>query len=184
MKERTLIVIKPDGMRHEKKIISHYEKHGLKIISKKTLKIDKKVAEKHYPASDEQIIGMGNKTITASKENRIYDKVMELFGTEDPRMIGLKLREWLIKFITSAPVTAVILEGEDAITLTRKITGFTDPSSADKETVRGSLGTDSIAKANSEGRPVMNLVHASGSKREAENEISLWFPELKKPLNL
>jgi len=180
MKERTLIVIKPDGMQHEKKILSYYEKAGLKIATKKTLKIDRKFAEKHYSASDEQVVGMGNKSIVASKENGIYDKMINLFGTEDPRQIGMKLREWLIGFITSAPVTAIILEGKDAIALTRKITGFTDPSSADKETVRGSLGTDSIAKANNEGRPVMNLVHASGSKEEATMEISLWFPGVKK----
>ncbi len=179
MKERTLIVIKPDGMKHEKRILSYYEKAGLKIAARKTLKIDRKFAEKHYSASDEQVFGMGNKSIVASREIGIYDKMKELFGTEDPKEIGMKLREWLIQFITSAPVTAVVLEGDDAVLSTRKITGFTDPSSADKGTIRGSLGIDSIAKANSEGRPVMNLVHASGSKIEAESEIGLWFPEIK-----
>ncbi len=56
-------------------------------------------------------------------------------------------------------------------------TGFTDPSTAEKGTIRGDLGTDSILKANQEQRPVYNLIHASGSLEEAEKEINLWFGE-------
>lgn len=69
----------------------------------------------------------------------------------------------------------LLLEGEDAINVARKITGFTDPATAKKGTIRGDLGTDSILKANQEARPVYNLIHASGSQEEAEKEIKLWF---------
>ncbi|MAH42498.1 hypothetical protein CL614_02115 [archaeon] len=47
--------------------------------------------------------------------------------------------------------------------------------SADKGTLRGDLGQDSILQANKEGRPVRNLVHASGNPEEAAKEIKLWF---------
>jgi nucleoside-diphosphate kinase len=179
MKEQTLIIIKPDGMAHAKKIISYYEKVGLKNVAQKTVKIDKKFAEKHYAATDEQIVGMGNKTIQASKDSGNYEKMKKIFKTEDPKKIGTKLRKWLIKFITSKPVLVLVLEGNDAIQLARKVTGFTDPAKAEKGTVRGDLGVDSIVKANSEGRPVMNLVHASGDAAEARRELALWFPELR-----
>jgi nucleoside-diphosphate kinase len=72
----------------------------------------------------------------------------------------------------------MVLEGEgEAIALARKVTGFTDPTQADKGTIRGDLGNDSIAKANSEGRPTKNLIHASGNPEEAAKEIALWFGE-------
>lgn len=178
MIERTLIVIKPDGMPHAKKIIDYYTKAGLRIIARKEIHIDKKFAEKHYAATDEQIIGMGNKTIQASKDSGNYEKMKKIFGTEDPKKMGMKLRDWLIKFITSKPVLALVLEGGNAVALARKITGFTDPAQADKGTIRGDLGTDSIVSANADGRPVRNLVHASGNASEAERELALWFPEL------
>jgi len=176
--ERTLIIIKPDGTSNESRIISYYEKAGLKVIVKKVVKIDEDFAEKHYVATDEQILGMGNKTLQASKSSDQYENMKKIFGTEDPRAIGTKLREWLIKFITSDPVTAFVLEGDDAVAAARKITGFTDPAKAEKGTIRGDLGIDSIVDANLECRPVKNLVHASGTREEAEKEIALWFPEL------
>jgi nucleoside-diphosphate kinase len=56
------------------------------------------------------------------------------------------------------------------------VTGYTDPEMAEKGTVRGDLGIDSITKSTEEGRAVENLVHASGNPSEAETELRLWFP--------
>jgi len=177
--ERTLMVIKPDGMDKKDGIISYYTKAGLKIITQKQVQISEKQAGEHYAATDEQVLGMGNKTIEASVRTGNLEKMKKIFGTDDPRAIGMKLREWLIKFITSEPVMAYVLEGENAVTLTRKITGFTDPAQAEKGTVRADFGSDSIVNANSDGRPVRNVVHASGNVEEAKREIRLWFPEMK-----
>ena len=181
MIERTLVVIKPDGVRRglEKEIISRYEKVGLKIVARKTLRIDKIFAEKHYAATEEQIVGMGNKTLNASKENNKIDEMKKIFRTEDPRKIGKMLRDFMINFITSGTVVAIVLEGEDAVQKVRDVTGFTDPPRAEKGTIRGDFGEDSIVKANFEKRAVANLVHASGSREEAKREIKLWFGELK-----
>jgi nucleoside-diphosphate kinase len=171
-KERTLVVIKPDAMKQNiaGKIIAKFEENDLKIIGMKIKKVEKDFAEKHYTDSDEQIIGMGNKTLGSGEE-----VAKKLFGTTDPKEIGIKLRAWLIDFITSTPVIAMVLQGPEAIQKVRKIVGFTDPSKAEKGTIREELGTDSIAKANQEGRATENLVHASGSAEEADSEIALWF---------
>ncbi len=177
--EQTLIIIKPDGMEKADEIISYYKKAGFSIVMQKTLQIDMALAEKHYAATDEQVVGMGSKTIEASRKTGNTENMRRIFGTDEPRAIGMKLREWLIKFITSQPVTAMVLEAENGVALARKVTGFTDPAQAEKGTVRGDLGTDSIVGANSEGRPVRNLVHASGNMEEAQREIKLWFPEMK-----
>lgn len=148
MMERTLILVKPDGMKRKLvgEIISRYEKAGLKIVAMKMVKVNRKFAQIHYPKSKQQIVGMGHKTLNATGE----DGAKKIFGTTDPWKIGLKLREWMIKFLVSAPVIAFILEGEDAVQLVRKVTGFTDPSRAEKGTIRGDLGIDSIIKANRE----------------------------------
>jgi nucleoside-diphosphate kinase len=177
MMERTLILIKPDAMEKNlgEKIIKRYTDAGLKVVARKTMQADRTLAEQHYPDTDSQIIGMGNKTIQAAKEAGKPGDVMKLFGTEDPRKIGLQLRQWLVEFITSRPVIALVLEGENAIQNVRQITGFTDPSRADKGTIRGDWGSDSIDKANNEKRATQNLVHASGNPEEAAKEIALWF---------
>jgi len=172
MIERTLVLLKPDAIERKLtgKIISRFEEEGFKIIAMKMQKIDKKFAEQHYVASDEQIIGMGKKTLDATG-----NEAKKLFGTDDPRKLGEMLRKWSINFISSAPVIAMVLEREDAIAYARKIGGFTDPSKADKGTIRHNFGQDSILKSNREKRATENLVHLSGNKEEAEKEIKLWF---------
>lgn len=73
----------------------------------------------------------------------------------------------LISFITSAPVFAMVLEGEDAVNISRHIIGATNPSEASLGTIRGDLGL-------TVGR---NVVHGSDSVESAEREIALWFDE-------
>jgi len=174
MIERTLVLLKPDAIerRLAGKIISRFEDEGFRIVEMKMRKIDKKFAEKHYAATDEQIIGMGKKTLEATG-----NEAKKLFGTDDPRKLGETLRKWSIDFISSAPVIAMVLEREDAIAYARKIGGFTDPSKADKGTIRHDFGEDSILKANREKRATKNLIHLSGNREEAKKEIILWFEQ-------
>lgn len=175
--ERTFVMIKPDAMKKNLagEIIKRYQEAGLRIVGIKAVFPHKELAEKHYPDHEKQIVGMGKKTIESCKERGESETLIDLFNTEDPKEIGLVLREWLITFITSHPVIAIVLEGEDAVQKVRKMTGFTDPSKAEKGTIRGDLGTDAIHIANKEKRATENLVHASGNLEEAKNEICLWF---------
>jgi len=173
MIERTLVIVKPDGVKRNlvDEILKRYTDAGLKIVARKTVTATKELAEKHYTDSEEQIVGMGNKTLAVAGE----DGTRKIFGTNNPREIGMVLRGWSIEFLISGPVVAVVLEGEDTVEKVRKITGFTDPSKAEKGTIRGDLGDDSILKANEERRATRNLIHAAGNKEEAGREIKLWF---------
>jgi nucleoside-diphosphate kinase len=175
--ERTLVLVKPDGIERNLvgEIIRRYESQGLKIVAMKMVKVSRDFAEKHYQASDQQISGMGNKTLNAARDSNRMGEVKTIFGTEDPKKIGTLLREWLVKYLVSSPVIALVLEGDNAVEHVRKITGFTDPSKAEKGTLRGDLGKDAIIWANNERRATKNLVHASGNLDEAKVEVALWF---------
>lgn len=78
---------------------------------------------------------------------------------------GKPFYEKLISFITSAPVFAMVVEGEDAVAVSRHIIGSTNPSEAAPGTIRGDLGL-------TVGR---NIIHGSDSVESAQREISLWF---------
>ncbi|MCS7123406.1 MAG: nucleoside-diphosphate kinase [Candidatus Aenigmarchaeota archaeon] len=171
--ERTLVLIKPDAIERGLigEIIKRFEKKEFKISAMKLVKVNRELAEKHYQATKEQLEGMGRKTLESSKR----EDVEKIFGTTNPLEIGKKLREWLIDFLSEKEVIAMIIEGESVIEKVRKIVGHTNPIKAEKGTIRGDFGIDSIEKANMEKRCVKNLVHASSSKEEAEREIKVWF---------
>jgi len=165
MIQQTLIIIKPDGVEKglTEEIIRRYEATGLKVVKRKGMMAPFEIVEKHYPMDPDYLKSIGEKTIAAGQAVK---------SAEDQ---GRKVVTWLRKFITSGPVVVLVLEGEDAVAVARKTTGFTDPQTAEKGTIRADYGTDSILKANAEQRPVYNLIHASGSLEEAKKEISLWF---------
>jgi len=71
-------------------------------------------------------------------------------------------------FITSGPLVAMVLEGDQAIAVVRGINGATDGRAAAAGTIRGDLSL-----SNRE-----NLVHASDSAESAAREISIFFPNL------
>lgn len=174
--EKSLVLIKPDALQRgiAGDIITRFEKVGLKIVGAKMLVVPKELADKHYPKDREEfIVGMGNKTLDGYKDQGL-DPIKQL-GTDDPKEIGMMLQEWLVEFMTSSPVFALVLEGPHAIEVIRKIAGFTLPSKADPGTIRGDYSFDSSSYANSAKRPIRNLIHASGDAKEAEFEVNLWF---------
>jgi nucleoside-diphosphate kinase len=83
--------------------------------------------------------------------------------------------DMLIDYLADKQVVAMVLEGKDAVAMVRQIVGTTDPSKAEKGTIRGDLGDDSRERADAEHRSIYNLIHASGTKDEAATEIRLWF---------
>ncbi|ELD8081731.1 nucleoside-diphosphate kinase [Staphylococcus pseudintermedius] len=80
---------------------------------------------------------------------------------------GKPFYDSLISFITSAPVFAMVVEGENAVAVARQIIGSTNPSEATPGSIRGDLGL-------TVGR---NVIHGSDSVESAEREIGLWFKD-------
>ena len=75
----------------------------------------------------------------------------------------------LVRYISSTTIVAIVLRGDKAVETSRKLMGATDPSKAEKGTIRGDFGLD-ITR---------NAVHGSDSPKTAENEIKLFFAELE-----
>jgi len=71
----------------------------------------------------------------------------------------------LVSFITSGPVVAMQVEGEDVVLQIRNIMGATNPSESTPGSIRGDLATE-LDK---------NVVHGSDSDESAERELSLFF---------
>jgi nucleoside-diphosphate kinase len=85
---------------------------------------------------------------------------------------GKPFFEPLVAFMSSGPVTAVVIEGERCIEGFRALAGATDPTAAAPGSIRGDLGRDWGEKVQK------NIVHGSDSPESAAREIGIWFPEL------
>lgn len=142
MIERTLVLVKPDGVQRGLigEIISRFEKRGLKLVGMKMVWVDKDFSKQHYSAHVDKDFYKG-----------------------------------LENFIISAPVVAMAVEGINAVELVRKVVGSTEPKSAPIGTIRGDFAHVSYEYADKKGISIKNLVHASGNKEEAEQEVGLWF---------
>jgi len=147
MIQRTLVLIKPDGVQRglSGEIIKRFENIGLKISGMKMVWINEEFAKKHY--SD----------IAERRGEKVFRGLMDL--------------------ITMGPVIAMVLEGVDAVEIVRKVCGTTEPKAALPGTIRGDFAHVSFEYSDKVEEAVRNVVHASGTPDEAKVEIDLWFTE-------
>ena len=110
-----------------------------------------------YEAKGLRIVTMEHRTIDAAMADAHYAE-----HVEQPWYPPLR------DFATSGPLVAMVLEGDEAISVVRTLNGATDGRKAEPGTIRGDLSL-----SNRE-----NLVHASDSPESAAREIALWFPGL------
>jgi len=172
-KERTLVVIKPDGVQRSLigEIVKRYERMGLKMVAMKMLVPEESFVEKHYTLDPQWRRITGEKTIKSYQEKGLVPP------SRDPLEISAKILANLKKYITSGPVVAMVWQGANAVKIIRKITGGTEPLTSDPGTIRGDYVLDSYKMSDEDNRSVRNLIHASGSPEEAEMEIKHWFSE-------
>ena len=134
--ERTLIVIKPDGVRRGLvgEVIARFEKKGFKIRALKMLWMTREQAEQFYEVHR-----------------------------------GKPFYEELVKFITSGPVVAMVIEGDSAISVARLMIGATDGRKAQPGTIRGDYSLSILE----------NVVHASDSEESFHREFKVLFHDLE-----
>ncbi|MDO8655476.1 MAG: nucleoside-diphosphate kinase [bacterium] len=171
--ERTLIIIKPDGIQRSLigEIVSRYERTGLKLIGLKLVVPTPGMVEKHYMIDSTWRIKNGEKTIASYKAKGLTPP------SEDPMEVSGMTLEKLKKYLSAGPVIVMVWQGANSVAMVKKITGSTEPLAADVGTIRGDFMLDSYQSADLDQRAVRNLIHISGSVEEAENEIKLWFQD-------
>ncbi len=110
-----------------------------------------------FEAKGLSIVAMEHRTIDAAQADRHYAE-----------HVDKDFYPPLRAFVTSGPLVALVLEGEEAVEVVRAANGATDGRKAAPGTIRGDLSL-----SNRE-----NLVHGSDSPESAVREIGIWFPEL------
>lgn len=171
--EKTLVIIKPDGIQRSLvgEIVRRYERTGLKLIAMKMLIATEEMAIKHYyeVGGDAWLEEVGRKA-RASYEKK---------GLQSPYATNMEngraVMESNAKYLSAGPVVAMVWQGNQACALVRKITGGTEPLTADVGSIRSDYTLDTFALADVDQRSVRNLLHASGNSEEAEKEIPIWF---------
>jgi len=175
VKEKTVVIVKPDGVKRALvgQILSRFERAGLKLVAMKMVWVNQEMVGKHYADNEEYLRSVGTKTL----EN--YEKygidAGEKLGTMDALEVGRLVRKWAMDYLANGPIVAMILEAPHAVELVRKMIGHTFPQVAQPGTIRGDYAGDSTFVSNTLKRAVKNLIHASGTVEEAKFEMELWF---------
>jgi nucleoside-diphosphate kinase len=145
---RTFVLLKPDAIARQldKEILAFFTARGLIITRQALVKVKKTTILRHY---DEVITRIGKGPF----------------------------RQYVIKEFVGHTVLVAELQipRENLIELVRTWVGATDPVLAQKESIRGLYGEDSLLQARNEERMLRNLIHASDSQESVEKEIALWF---------
>ena len=148
--ERTLVLIKPDGMqRHLAGLaIDRLDNTHLEMVAAKVVSVTEELARKHYALLE----GQG---IFADKAR--FDTLIDFLKGDHH---GVSKRR----------VLALVYQGENAVKGIRAAVGVTNPEEASPDTIRGAFGRVCRKHGYYE-----NVVHASGNVEEAEREINIWF---------
>jgi len=172
MMERTFIAVKHDGVLRGLvgEVIKRFEQKGLKIAGMKMIHADREKAGEHYKLTEAWIEKLGENT------RKAYEKQGEKLD-ETNEEIAKRVQGWLIDYLTEGPIVAICFEGYHAIEIGRKIVGHAEARQAPPGTIRGDYTVESYQMADTLKRPLRNIMHASGNKEEADNEVSIWFTD-------
>ena len=168
--ERSLVLLKTDAVQRGLigEIIKRFERTGLKIAAMKMVVPTEAQLLDHYNKDDEWYERKGKGIVEELKNvGQTIDK--------EPIEYGKDIIRTIITYMTAAPVVALVMEGNQAVSVVTKIVGTTEPSTSDVGTIRADYTVDSYAHSTYENRAVRNLVHQSESPEEAEREIAIWF---------
>ena len=99
---------------------------------------------------------------------KLMTKTRELAERHYAEHVGKSFFEELVTFITSGPLVAMVLEGDEAVEAARQVIGATNPLQATTGSIRGDYA---IAVG-------QNMVHGSDSTESAAREVGLFFPDL------
>src|SRR3989344_4850619 len=170
--ERTFVILKPDTVQRSLvgEVIKRFEQTDLKCTAMKMFVPTEEKLIQHYNKTDEWFLKKGTNVI-----NDLMAQGLPI--DKEPIEYGKDIIRTIVKYMTAAPVVAMVWEGNQAVNVVTKIVGTTEPSTSDVGTIRGDYTIDSYSHASFENRSVRNLIHCSDAVSEAEREIAIWFKE-------
>ncbi len=168
--ERNLLFVKPDAVKRgiSGEFIERFERAGFKIVAMRMIWLTKQQASTFY-SNDREWLEM-----LATKVEEAFARKGKKFS-KNKLQYGKQVKKYLIDYVTSGPVIAFVIEGNEAIMISRKLIGSTDSSMSPPGTIRGDYCNDSLFAANMEKRAALTLIHAAGTKKEAADQIKVIF---------
>jgi nucleoside-diphosphate kinase len=173
-KERTFVILKPDAIQRGLvgEIIKRFERIGLKIVAMKMHKVDEKVLWQHYNKDDAWYLKKG----TGIVENK---KKLGMAIEKEAIEYGKDIIRAMAHYMCAGPVVSLVLEGNNAGLVVKRIVGGTEPATAETGTIRGDYAIDSYYLCDVDGsRGMRNLIHCTDpadGEGAYQREVDLWF---------
>lgn len=173
-KERTFVLLKPDAIQRGLigDIINRFEKIGLKIVAMKMHVLPEDKIWTHYNKDEAWYTRKGAGIV----ENR---KKLGLPIEKEAVEYGKDIIRAMIKYMQAGPCVSMVIEGNQAQAVVKRLVGGTEPATADTGTIRGDYSLDSYFLCDVDGsRGMRNLIHCTDPADGAEawsREVSIWF---------
>jgi len=174
-KERTFVILKPDtiqrGLMGE--VLKRFEKIGLKIVAMKMINATAEQTREHYNKDDIWCTAKGQRLIDNLKSKNLAIK-------KEAVEYGRDIIRALTKYMLASPVVILVVEGNEAMNVVKRLVGGTEPMTADTGTIRGDYAIDSYNICDIDSRSIRNLIHCTDpvdGKSEYEREVKVWFDE-------
>lgn len=175
-KERTFVILKPDTIQRGLvgEIIQRFERIGLKIVGMKMHMADEEKLWAHYNKDDAWFLKKGEKILVNKQSlGHKIDKEAIEYGKDIIRAV--------VSYMRAGPVVSLVLEGNNAAAVVKRLVGGTEPATADSGTIRGDFAIDSYYLCDVDGsRGMRNLIHCTDpadGEGAQEREIGIWFTE-------
>lgn len=173
-KERTFVILKPDAVQRGLvgDIIKRFERIGLKIVGMKMQMVEEKVLWDHYNKDDAWYTKKGGNIVENKKKlGMVVDKEAIEYGKDIIRA--------MVHYMCASPVVSLVIEGNGAQAVVKRLVGSTEPATADTGTIRGDYSLDSYYLCDTDGsRGMRNLIHCTDpadGEGAYEREVNLWF---------
>ncbi|MDQ1281772.1 MAG: nucleoside-diphosphate kinase [Patescibacteria group bacterium] len=174
-KEKTFVILKPDAVQRGLvgDILNRFERIGLKIVAMKMILPTEEMCLMHYNKDDAWMISKGENNVIKNR------KELGLPIEKSALEYGKDIMRGLVEFMICSPVVVMVLEGNSAQAVVKRLVGTTEPATSDTGTIRGDLSLETYMLCDTDGgRAVRNLIHCTDpadGKEAAEREINVWF---------
>ena len=175
-KEKTFVILKPDTVQRGLvgEVIKRFERIGLKIVAMKMIQADEETIFKHYNKDDAWYERKGRGIVENRKK---LGKPVEKEAIE----YGKDIIRTMVHYMCASPVVVMVVEGNSAQAVVKRLVGGTEPTTADTGTIRGDFALDSYFLCDTdESRGLRNLIHCTDpadGEDAYNNEVSVWFDE-------